>query len=79
MSAMGKHGTRLCEICGKPYSPRTERQLYCSVGCREEANRRRSRENMRKLRARRAAEFERKLFDVQEAGYGSKNPRRYSH
>ena len=41
--------TRLCAICGRPFLPEG-RQAYCSVACKAEGNRRRSRERMRKKR-----------------------------
>ena len=43
--------TKLCAICGKPFLPEG-RQAYCSPACKDEGNRRRSRERMRKKRRR---------------------------
>ena len=39
--------TKLCAVCGKPFFPEG-RQAYCSKRCRDEGNRRKSRERMRK-------------------------------
>lgn len=41
--------TKLCAVCGKPFFPEG-RQAYCSKRCRDEGNRRKSRERMRKKR-----------------------------
>lgn len=42
--------TKPCAVCGKPFLPEG-RQAYCSPACKDEGNRRRSRERMRKKRA----------------------------
>ena len=42
--------TKPCAVCGKPFLPEG-RQAYCSPACKDEGNRRRSRERMRKKRS----------------------------
>ncbi|MBE7727979.1 MAG: hypothetical protein E7244_27425 [Enterocloster citroniae] len=41
---------RLCAVCGSPFLPEG-RQAYCSPACKDEGNRRKSRERMRKKRS----------------------------
>lgn len=41
---------RLCAVCGNPFLPEG-RQAYCSPACKDEGNRRKSRERMRKKRS----------------------------
>lgn len=41
--------TKVCAVCGKSFFP-VGRQAYCSKRCKDEGNRRKSRERMRKKR-----------------------------
>jgi len=45
----GAMETRFCAVCNKPYIP-GGKQVYCSMACKTEGNRRKSRERMRKKR-----------------------------
>lgn len=49
MAESGK--LRYCDVCGRPFRPRNERNVYCSFRCKQEANRYRARMRNRKLRA----------------------------
>ena len=40
---------RACAICGLDFIP-DGKEVYCSAGCQDEGNRRKSRERMRKMR-----------------------------
>ena len=42
-----------CELCGKPFIPKTKVNKYCSWDCRYEAYKERSRQNNKLWRARR--------------------------
>lgn len=41
---------RYCDVCGKPFKPRSGRNVYCSFACRQEANRYRARMRKRRMR-----------------------------
>jgi hypothetical protein len=44
---------RLCDVCGRPFRPRSDRNVYCGFKCRQEANRYRARMRARRLHGKR--------------------------
>lgn len=49
-SAVDSGEQAVCDICGKPFKPYCKGQLRCSFACRQEANRRNTRNYMRMKR-----------------------------
>ena len=53
LAALRTSGIGVCDVCGRVFKVRHPRQLRCGrFACKQEANRRRARMNMRELRSR---------------------------